>query len=159
MSTAPEPSPNVNNVNPLVNHHSEPTNTPTQATIWDSGTEPARSLAALAVAVTLTLVVLDTYATGGLGWIFDLGFIALCGALGLMARPGDFIMTGLLPPIVLIAVFVLLGLAAPGVVGHPHDGVVQVLVSGISTHSTALFVGDVLCLGFLSYRNSLLSQQ
>ena len=159
MSTASEPGSNVNNVNPLVTHHSEPTNAPAQTTIWERGNEPTHSLAALAVAVTLTLVVSDSYVTGGLSWIFDLGFIALCGALGLMARPGDFIMTGLLPPIVLIAVFVLLGLAAPSVVGHPHDGVVQVLVSGLSTHSTALLAGDVLCLGCLAYRQHLLNER
>ena len=45
-------------------------------TLWEEGTEPGRQVVLLGVAATLTVVVLDLLATGGLGWIYDLAFVA-----------------------------------------------------------------------------------
>ena len=124
--------------------------------LWQRGREPAHALAALAVAVTLTLVVADTWIFATVGLLFDLGFVVLCGALALAVRPGEFILVGLFPPVVMLAVFTLFGLTNPDVVAHPDDGVVQAVVSGVSHHSLALFVGYAACLGCLGYRQRLL---
>lgn len=128
-------------------------------TVWRRGREPAHALAALAVAVTLTLVVADTWIFATVGLLFDLGFVVLSGALALAVRPGEFILVGLFPPVVMLAVFTLFGLTNPGVVAHPDDGVVQAVVSGVSHHSLALFVGYAACLGCLGYRQHLLDTQ
>jgi len=149
----------VNEVNPLSVPSSEHTRAPEPTSIWERGSHSAPSLAALATAVTLTLIVTDTFLSGELGWFFDLGFIALCVALGLLARPGDFIVAGLLPPVVLTTILVFLGFTSPAVAARAQDPVVQVVVSGLSHHSTALFLGQVLCLGCLAYRQHLLAQR
>lgn len=128
-------------------------------TVWVRGREPAHALGALAVAVTLTLVIADTWMFGTVGLLFDLGFVLLCGGLALAVRPGEFIVVGLFPPVVMLAVFTLFGLTTPGVVAHPDDGAVQALVSGVSHHSLALFIGYALCLGTLGYRQHLLDAQ
>lgn len=128
-------------------------------TVWLRGREPAHALAALAVAVTLTLVVVDTWLFATVGLLFDLGFVLLCAALAIAVRPGDFIVVGLFPPVVMPAVFTLFGLTTPGVVANREDGVVQAVVSGVSHHSLALFVGYAMCLGGLRYRQHLLDAQ
>jgi hypothetical protein len=127
--------------------------------VWLRGREPSHALAALAVAVTLTLVVADTWMFATVGLLFDLGFVLLCGGLALAVRPGEFIVVGLFPPVVMLAVFTLFGLTTPGVIAHPDDGVVQAVVSGVSHHSLALFVGYAGCLGCLGYRQHLLDAQ
>ncbi len=119
---------------------------------WARGRESASSMAALALAVTLSLVVLNSVLSDSLGLLFDLGFVALCCALALRVRMGEFVYVGLIPPLALIAVFALLGFAAPDLVAQPQDGVVQVVVTGLGHHSAALFVGYALCLTLLAYR-------
>jgi hypothetical protein len=59
---------------------------------------------------------------------------------------------GVLPPLIMVGVFTLLGLTNPDVIAHPRDGVVQAVVSGLSQHSGALVVGYVLCLVCLAIR-------
>lgn len=125
-------------------------------TVWLRGGEPAHALAALAVAVTLTLAVVDTWIFATVGLLFDVGFVLLGATLALSVRPGEFIVVGLCPPGAMLAVFTLFGLTTPGVVAHPDDGVVQAVVSGVSHHSLALFLGYAVCLGFLGYRQHLL---
>ncbi len=127
-------------------------------TIWTRGREPAHALAALAFAMTLSLVVIDFALNDSVGRLFDIGFAALCVGLGVLVRPGDFIVVGALPPAALGAVFALLGLTSPGMVAHPDDGMMQSMVSGISHHSLALLLGYAGCLGVLSYRYRLLTR-
>jgi hypothetical protein len=116
------------------------------------GRESAPSLAALSLAVCLTLVVSETLLRDRVGLLFDVGFVVLCVALAWLVRPGDFIVVGLLPPLALIVVFGLLGLTSPELVGHPDDGLVQAIVSGLGHHSVALLAGYALCLATLGYR-------
>lgn len=127
--------------------------------VGEAGRESAPSLAALALAVCLTLVVSETLLRDQVGVLFDLGFVALCGAMSWLARPGDFIVVGLLPPLALIVVFGLVGLTSPGLMGHPDDGVVQAIVSGLGHHSVALFIGYALCLATLAYRHRQLTSE
>lgn len=121
-------------------------------TLWEEGREPGREVVALGVALALTAVVVDVALVGRISLFFDLCFIALSLALALVVRPTDFFVVGVLPPLIMVGVFALLGLTRPAVIARPEDGVVQAVVSGLSHHSGALVVGYVLCLACLAVR-------
>ncbi len=125
----------------------------TQArTLWEEGREPGRQVVALGVALALTCVVVDLALVGRVSLFFDLCFVALCVGLALVVRPRDFFVVGVLPPLIMVGVFTLLGLTSPDAIAHPRDGVVQAVVSGLSHHSGALVAGYVLCLVCLAIR-------
>ncbi|MCW2790927.1 MAG: hypothetical protein JWO76_25 [Nocardioides sp.] len=121
-------------------------------TLWEEGREPGRQVVALGLAVALTAVAVDLVLVGRVSLFFDLCFVALCVGLALVVRPTDFFTVGVLPPMLMVVVFTLLGLTRPGMIAHPDDGVVQAVVSGLSRHSGALVVGYVLCLTCLAVR-------
>lgn len=122
-------------------------------TLWEQGREPGRQVVALGVAVALTAVVLDQLLVGRVSIFFDLCFVALCVAVALLVTPRDFFTAGVLPPLVMLAVFTLVGLTRPEMIADPHDGVVQAVLSGLSHHSLALLVGYALCLACLGVRH------
>ncbi|WP_253943901.1 DUF6542 domain-containing protein [Nocardioides marmotae] len=126
-------------------------------TVWEEGREPAFAVVALGLAVALTAVVLDVWLFGDVGLLFDLAFVALCVALALRVRPADFFVVGVLPPLLMLVVFVLLGSTRPDTIAEPHDGAVQAVVSGLSTHSAALVSGYLLCLACLFVRQRVLT--
>lgn len=119
---------------------------------WDVGLEPGRQVVALGVAVTLTAVAVDLLLVGRISLFFDLCFVVLCLGLAALVRPGDFWSVGLLPPVLMLGVFVLLALVARDSIAEPGDNLAQAVVSGIAHHSVALFLGYVLCLGWLAWR-------
>lgn len=127
-------------------------------TLWEQGHEPGRQLIALGLAVALSVVAVDLLLTDGVSLLFDLSFVALSIALALLVRPSDFFTVGVLPPLVMVAVFLLLGATRPGAVGHPDDGLVQAVISGLSSHSVALVLGYGLCLTCLAVRQRFLAQ-
>jgi len=122
-------------------------------TLWEEGREPGRQVVALGAALALTVVVVDLMLIGRVSLFFDLCFVALCGGLALAVRPRDFFIVGVLPPLIMLGVFALLGLTRPAVIAHPQDGMVQAVVSGLSHHSTALVAGYLLCLAVLAVRH------
>ena len=122
-------------------------------TLWDHGREPGREVVALAVAVALSAVAVDLLLVGHVSILFDLCFVALCVAVALRVRPSDFFTVGVLPPLVMLGVFTLVGLTRPAMIAHPGDGVVQAVLSGLSHHSLALLVGYALCLACLGVRH------
>ena len=131
----------------------------TQArTLWEEGREPGRQVVALGVAVALTVVIVDLAMVGKVSLFFDLCFVVLCIGLALAVRPTDFFVVGVLPPLIMVGVFALLGATRPEVIAHPHDGVVQAVVSGLSHHSGALVTGYVLCLVTLAVRQRMAGQ-
>ena len=121
-------------------------------TIWDAGHESGRQVVALGAAVALTITVLDLWLVGRVSAFFDLWFVVLCGGLALAVRRRDFFTVGVLPPLIMLGTFVLLAIGQPGVIGRPHDGVVQAVVSGLAHHSVALLIGYAVCLGTLLVR-------
>jgi len=125
-------------------------------TLWEEGREPGRQVIVLGLACTLTAVVVDLAIDERLSLLFDLCFVVLCLVLALAVRPSDFFVVGVLPPLLMVAVFTLLGVVAPGAVGHPNDSVIQAVVSGLATHSGALVVGYAVCLGTLALRQRFL---
>lgn len=121
-------------------------------TVWEEGREPGRQVVALGFACALTAVVVDLALGGRISLFFDLSFVALCCALALLVRPGDFFTVGVLPPLLMTAVFLLLGLVSPETIAHRDDGAIQALISGLATHAAALVVGYALCLILLALR-------
>lgn len=121
-------------------------------TLWAEGREPGRQVVALGLAVALSAVALDVALGGRVSLFFDLSFIALCLALALAVRPTDFFVVGVLPPLLMVAVFAVVGATSPGQIARPEDGVVQAVLSGLSRHAGALVIGYALCLGTLALR-------
>jgi flagellar biosynthesis component FlhA len=126
---------------------------PAGRTLWEEGHEPGRQVVALAAALALSGVVVDLTLGGDLGLLFDLAFVGLCVAVALLVRPRDFFTVGVLPPLLMLAVLVLLELARPAVLGEPQDGAVQSVVTGLAHHAGALVVGYLLCLAVLAVRH------
>lgn len=127
-------------------------------TLWEEGNEPGRQVVVLGLAVTLTAVVIDLALTDHLSLFFDLCFVVLCFGLALAVRPSDFFTVGVLPPLLMVAVFTLLGTVAPAAVAHRDDSVVQAVVSGLATHAGALVLGYAVCLGTLATRQRFLAR-
>lgn len=119
---------------------------------WDVGSEPGRAVVALGLAATLTGVTIDVVLVGRLTLFFDLTFVALCLALAVLVRRGDFWTAGLLPPLLMLTVFTFLALVARDTIADPRDSAVQAVVSGVAHHSAALLAGYALCLGCLAWR-------
>jgi ABC-type transport system involved in cytochrome c biogenesis permease subunit len=89
---------------------------------------------------------------GELSMFFDLTFVVVCLALATLVRRSDFWTVGLLPPLLMIAVFGFLALVARDAIADPRDNTVQAVVSGVAHHSAALLAGYALCLGCLAWR-------
>ena len=119
---------------------------------WPIGQESGRQVVALGLALTLTAMSVDLLLSGSLTLFFDLCFVAACLAIAWRVRPTDFFTVGVLPPLLMLAVFTLSGFVAPGLIAHPSDGVIQAVVSGLSVHAGALIAGYVLVLASLAYR-------
>jgi uncharacterized protein DUF6542 len=124
-------------------------------TLWEQGREPGRQVVALGAALALTAVVIDVAVVGRVSLFFDLCFVTMCVAVALTVRPTDFFTVGVLPPLLMVGVFTLLGVTRPEAIADRRDGVVQAVVSGLSHHSVALVVGYLLCLGCLALRQHL----
>ncbi|CAI9409824.1 DUF6542 domain-containing protein [Nocardioides sp. T2.26MG-1] len=127
-------------------------------TLWEEGHEPGRQVVALGLALALSAVVLDQSLAGSVGVLFDVCFVLLCIATALAVRPADFFTVGVLPPMLMVVVFALLGATRPALIADPGDGVVQAVVSGLSHHAGALVTGYLICLAILAVRQRVLSQ-
>lgn len=116
-------------------------------------------MVALGVAVTLTAVALDLLVSRELSLLFDLVFVLLCVGAALLVRQQDFFVVGVLPPLLMLGLFVLLGLVSPGVVAEPQDGLIQAVVSGLAHHAATLVTGYFLALGVLAMRQHVLANR
>ncbi|MFC6343070.1 DUF6542 domain-containing protein [Nocardioides hankookensis] len=130
-----------------------------QRTLWEEGHEPGRQVAVLGVALTLTITALDLLVFGHLTVLFDICFVLVCVLLALLVRPRDFFTVGVLPPLLMVGAFVLIGSTRPDVIADDTDGVVQAVVSGLSHHDGSLITGYALALGVLALRHRVLSRQ
>ena len=128
-----------------------------QRTLWEEGHESGRQVAVLGVAVALTTAALDVGIFDRITVLFDTCFVLLCVALALLVRPRDFFTVGVLPPLLMVVVFTLLGATHPEAVADAGDGVVQALVSGLGHHAGALVTGYLLCLAILAIRHRVLN--
>jgi hypothetical protein len=119
---------------------------------WHPGHEPGRQVVALAAALGLTAALVDLMVTGGISWLFDVFFVLLCVALAVLVAPRDLFTVGVLPPLVMLGVFVVVALVDTEALAHRDDGVAQAVVSGLAHHSLALCLGYGLCLVLLAQR-------
>ena len=129
-----------------------------QRTLWEEGHESGRQVAVLGVALALTAAVLDLWLFDRITVFFDICFVLLCVAMALLVRPKDFFTVGVLPPLLMVVVFTLLGATRPEVVADEGDGVVQAVVAGLGHHAGALVTGYLLCLAILAVRHRVLGQ-
>lgn len=113
---------------------------------WAWGDESESHVVVLGLAVALTVVALDHLMVGRLSLFFDLCFITLCLALAVRVREDGWFVMGLFPPVLMLAVFLLVGLTAPHLIAERDDGLVQAVISGLTHHSTALLAGYALSL-------------
>lgn len=127
-----------------------------QRTLWEEGHESGRQVVVLGVALALTFTALDLLIFGRLTVLFDIGFVLMCVAVALLVRPRDFFTVGVLPPLLMVGSFVLIGIARPAAIADAGDGAVQAIVSGLSHHAGALIVGYALSLGVLAIRHRVL---
>jgi hypothetical protein len=109
------------------------------------------------VALALTAVVADQLVAGGVGVLFDVAFVLACIAMALAVRPSDFYTVGVFPPLLMTAVFVLVGATSPDAIADRGDGVVQAVISGLSHHAAGLVTGYALCLAVLAVRHRVLN--
>ena len=130
-----------------------------QRTLWEEGHESGRQVVVLGIALALTTTALDLLVFGRLTVLFDIGFVLTCLALALLIRPSDFFTVGVLPPLLMVGSFALVGVTRPDVIADATDGVVQAVVSGLSHHAGALIFGYALCLGVLALRHRVLGQR
>ena len=122
-------------------------------TLWEEGHEPGRQVVALGLALSLTVAVLDVTIGGRIGTGFDLGFVAVCLAVALLVRPEDFFTVGVLPPLLMLAVVVLVGLWERVAIAPTADGLGPAVLGGLAGHAVALGVGYAGCLVFLAVRD------
>ena len=128
-------------------------------TLWEEGHEPGRQVVALGLALTLTVVALDVGLGGRVGLFFDLAFVAVCLAVALLVRPEDFFTVGVLPPLIMVAVFVLVAISHRVAIASADDGLAHAVVIGLSRHAVALGVGYAACLICLAVRDRFLRRR
>jgi len=123
------------------------------------GREPAGQVVALATALALTAAVADLLTAGRITLLFDVCFVVISAGLALVVAPRDFYTAGVLPPLLMVAVFVLVALFDTTAIGDADDSVAQAVVSGLAGHSLALCLGYGLSLLLLAQRRRVLAAQ
>jgi hypothetical protein len=114
-------------------------------------------MVALGLALVLTVAALEVGTGGQVGFVFDVVFVAVCLLLALLVRPEDFFTVGVLPPLIMLAVFMLLAASRPVAIADRHDSMLQAVVTGLSHHAVALGIGYAVCLCCLAIRDRVLS--
>jgi len=113
-------------------------------------------MVALGLALTLTVAVLDVGIGGRLGLVFDLVFVGVCVIVALLVRPEDFFTVGVLPPLIMLTVFVLVGISHRVAIATDDDALAQAVVTGLAHHAVALGIGYGGCLVCLAIRDQVL---
>jgi hypothetical protein len=128
-------------------------------TLWEEGHEPGRQVVALGLALALTVVVLEVAVSGRVGLVFDVAFVGVCLTVAMLVRSEDFFTAGVLPPLVMLATFVLVELWHPGALASSDTGLVEGVASGLAHHAVALGVGYAGCLLCLAVRDQFTRSQ
>jgi hypothetical protein len=132
-------------------------------TLWEEGHEPGRQVVALGLALALTVVVVDVGVGGRVGLLFDVSFVGVCIAVALLVRAEDFFTVGVLPPLIMLAVVVLVALwhasALTGPDIHTGAGPVPIVLTGLARHAVALGLGYAGCLVCLAVRSQFVGRE
>lgn len=122
-------------------------------TLWEEGRWSGTRVTRFSISACVLLVALDLTVSGGLGLIFDVGFVLLCIGIALAVRPDEFFSVGVLPPILLLGICTALGIGyRPAIAAH-GDGLVQSVISGLAHHSGALLAAHGSLLAVLAVRH------
>ena len=68
-------------------------------------------------------------------------------------RPEDFFTAGVLPPLIMLVVFVLVAVWHAGAIARRDGGLAQAVLTGLAHHAVALGVGYAGCLLCLAVRD------
>ena len=123
-------------------------------TTWDEGRTPGRQVVVLSTLAAVGVAALNVALTGRLSLFFDLTFVVICLVAALAVRPRDFFLVGVMPPLLMLAVVVVLAALARPAVAEPVDGAVQAVVTGLAHHAGGLAGGFVLALAVLALRQA-----
>lgn len=127
-------------------------------TLWEEGRWSARRVTRFSLFALVLLVAADLIVSGGLGVVFDSGFVILCVGIALAVRPEEFFRVGVLPPMLLLGLFSVLAVVHRDAIAPAGDGLIQSLISALAHHSGSLFVGYALCLVVLAIRQRVLAR-
>lgn len=122
-------------------------------TLWEEGRWSGTRVTRFSLFACVVLVGLDLAISGGLGVLFNTGFVLLCIGIALAVRPADFFSVGVLPPMLLLGLFTLLGVVHRAAIAGKDDALVQSIISGLAHHSSSLLVGYAFVLGILAIRS------
>lgn len=111
------------------------------------------------ISACVLLIAIDRVASAELGAIFDIGFVAVCAVTALAIRPTEFFVVGIMPPMLLLGLFVVLGILDRGSIAAADDSLVQSVISGLAHHSGALLIGYGIALGILALRSRVLKRR
>ncbi len=125
-------------------------------TLWEEGRWPGSRVTRFAIFASVLLVATDLAVSSDLGLLFDTGFVLLCMMIALAIKPTDFFAVGVLPPMLLLGLFVVLGVIDRGSIAPADDSLIQAVISGLAHHSGSLLVGYTLALAILAIRSRVL---
>ena len=77
----------------------------------------------------------------------------VCATVAMLVRPQDFFTVGVLPPLVMVAVFALVALWRQDALAPRDGGPVAAVMTGLAHHAVALGVGYAGCLLCLAVRD------
>lgn len=116
---------------------------------------PGRAVVILALLTTTTLALLDRAWTGRLSQFFDLSFVLVCVLAALAVRRSGLFTVGVLPPLVLAAVFAILAVLDPATLTAQHVAVISTVLAALAHHAAALLAGHGSALAILVARGTL----
>lgn len=128
-------------------------------TLWEEGRWSGSRVTRFSIFASSLLVVTDLIVSSSIGLIFDSGFVVLCMVIALAIRPADFFAVGVLPPMLLLGLFVVLGVIDRGSIAPADDSLIQAVISGLAHHSGPLLAGYALALAILALRSRMMRRR
>ena len=93
-------------------------------TVWEEGHHSGARVTLVAAAVSLALAILTGAIYGRLNPVFDLGFVAVSLWAAFAVRQRDFFRAGVLPPFLMLGLFVVNAIVHRGWIAQPQDSIV-----------------------------------
>lgn len=127
-------------------------------TLWEEGRWPAKQVIRASAFVCIALAGFDILATSHVGWIFRLGFVALCALAALAVKPGEFSSLLVLPPLEVLGLAITLSVIDRGAIAPKGASFIEGMATGLARMSGALFVGYALFLAICAIRMYVISR-
>jgi hypothetical protein len=127
-------------------------------TLWEEGHASGRRVVRLAITTGVLVTALDLLISPSLGLLFDIGFVLISVGAALMVRKQDFFMVGVLPPLLMVGLFLPIAVFGRQMLTSLDDSRAQALISALTHHSASLVIGYALCLVILVIRNQVINK-